>query len=328
MKRQHLIIAILTVLTLITYGQTNSGISVKPDQIYGYKFGMAMTFDVYNPSNNNGAAVLYISSGGYNSGLVRQYEKGGDGKLNFMPIANWPKNLPVLLAEQYSFEKLLAAGFTVIDIRHGSSPKFTIDEIFEDCTRAIRYIKFHAKEYAIDIERLGLWGGSAGGHLALLSAYHVVKGKTEYKDVIGCFELNGLTTPELEVSSNVKTVGVYYPAGYDLAGDVIKFPQVLKSMPAMNVDNKVLDSLSIKNYITANNPPTLIIYGDKDFPFIIEPSKNVAADLEKNKVEVKSVVIPNVGHEFKGADGSYKDAKPGQFAMNELVEWFKKQLKK
>jgi acetyl esterase/lipase len=328
MKRQYLTIVILWVLTLTLFGQALPEISVKPDQIYGHKFGMAMTFDVYIPANNNGAAVLYINSGGYASGVIRQCVKGADGNWKFIPIDKWPKNLPGLLAEQYSFEKFLAAGFTVFDIRHGSTPKFTIDEIFEDLTRAVRFIKFHANEYSIDTEKLGLFGGSAGGHLALLLASHTVMGITNYKDVTGAFELNRFPEPELETSSNVKAVGVYYPAGYDFVSNTKTFPEVMKSLPSLNVDNKILDSLSIKNYISANNPPTFIIYGDKDFPFIIESAKNVAADLQKNKVEVKTVVIPNVGHEFKGADGSYKDPKPGQFAMNELVEWFKKQLKK
>lgn len=328
MKGLKLITAILAFLAITVSGQTAPGISVKPDQVYGHKFGMALTFDVYTPENSNGAAIFYINSGGYASGLMRQCEMGDNGKWNFIPAGKWSKNLPALLAEQYSLEKFLTAGFTVFDIRHACTPKFTIDEIFEDLTRAVRFIKYHAKEYEIDPERIGLWGGSAGGHLALLIGAHVVKGKTNYKDVTGCFELNQSAEPELETASNVKTVAVYYPAGYDFVSDMKNFPDVIKSLPSLNVDSKVLDSLSIKNYITANNPPALIIYGDKDFPFITGSAQNTAAALEKNNVEVKTVVIPNVGHEFKGSDGSYKDAKPGKFAMDQLVEWFKKKLLK
>ena len=63
---------------------------------------------------------------------------------------------------------LLDKGFTVIDVRHGSSPKFEMSEIVSDPRRAIRFIRFHAGKYGIDAERLGVWGCSAGGHLALL----------------------------------------------------------------------------------------------------------------------------------------------------------------
>ena len=331
MKRRSLALIILSIWAVTISCQKTfhaRDVRVKPDQIYGHKYGLAMTFDVYTPLNRNRAAVLFINSGGYDSGMIRQCDREEDSKWKFIPInpiSQW--DLPQLILEQYSFEKLLAAGFTVFDIRHGSNPKFTIDEIFEDCSRAVRYIKFHAKEYGIDIERIGLWGGSAGGHLALLLGAHVVKGKTNYNNMTGAFELNGFAEPELEMSSSVKTVAVYYPAGYDLLSDLNEFPQVMKSLPALNVENTVLDAFSIKKYLNATNPPVLIIYGDQDFPLITGASKKIIADLEKNNVEVKTVVIPDVGHEFKGKDG-YKDAKPGQVAMNELLEWFKNKLLK
>ncbi len=329
MKRGLLLILVLSIGAITLSGENIfnvNEISVKPDEVYGHKYGLAMTFDVYTPKNRNRAAVLFINSGGYNSGMVRQCEKGEDAKWRFIPmkpISRW--DLPQLILEQYSFEKLLAAGFTVFDIRHGSNPKFTLDEIFEDCSRAVRSIKFQAEKYGIDVERIGLWGGSAGGHLSLLLATHVVKGKTNYKNMAGAFELNGFTEPELEMSTSVKTVAVYYPAGYDFLSDLNEFPQLFKEIRALNVENTALDSLSIKNYLNPTNPPVLIIYGDQDFPFITGASKNIAAGLKKNKVEVKIVVLPNVGHEFKGKDG-YKNAEPGKVAMNELVEWFKAQL--
>jgi acetyl esterase/lipase len=303
------------------------GVRVRPDEVYGHRFGLALTFDVYTPRNSNGAAVLYINSGGYASGLLRQCEKGADSLWRFLPgdaVGKW--DLPPLIMEQYGFQKLLAAGFTVFDIRHGSTPRFAIDEMFEDCSRAVRHIKFHAKEYGLDAGRIGLWGGSAGGHLALLLATHVVKGKTAYKDVTGAFELNKLSEPELETGSGVRAVAVYYPAGYDLVSDRTAYPEVFKSLPALNVPDAVLDELSIKNYLGQVNTPTLIIYGDQDMPFIIGASQRIAAGLKKNNVDAETMVLPGVGHEFKGKDGSYEDARPGQTAMDKLVEWFKTKL--
>src|SRR5262249_20570919 len=47
-------------------------------------------------------------------------------------------------------------------------PKFTIPEILEDMHRAVRFIRHHAKDYAVDPERLGIFGASAGGHLSLM----------------------------------------------------------------------------------------------------------------------------------------------------------------
>ena len=301
-------------------------IDVRPDQVYGHKYGLALTYDVYTPRNNNGAAVLFINSGGYASGLMRQCEKGPDSAWTFLPIdpvGKW--DLPRLILEQYSFERLLDAGFTVFDIRHGSTPKFTIDEIFEDCSRAVRYIKFRAEEYGIDPERIGIWGASAGGHLALLLGARVVQGKTNYRDVTGAFELNRFPEPELETSSRVRAVAVYYPAGYDLVADLKEYPEIFKKLPSLNVEPAVLDACSIKKYLGSANPPVLIIYGDQDMPMILGASKNTAADLKKYGVDVSTIVLPGVGHEFKGKNG-YGNAQPGHAAMRELVKWFEGRL--
>lgn len=304
-----------------------NNVRVRPDEVYGHRFGLALTFDIYTPRNTNGAAVLFINSGGYASGLMRQCEKGEDSGWRFLPtdaVGKW--DLPQLIMEQYGFEKLLAAGFTVFDIRHGSTPRFMIDEMFEDCSRAVRHIKFHAKEYGIDAGRVGLWGGSAGGHLALLLGTRVVKGKTVYKDVTGAFELNKLSEPELETSSGVRAVAVYYPGGYDLVSDRTAYPEIFRSLPALNVPDAVLEELSLKKYLGPANPPVLIICGDQDMPFIVEASKNIAAGLKKNNVDAETMVLPGVGHEFKGKDSSYENARPGQTAMDKLVEWFKAKL--
>jgi len=303
------------------------GVKVRPDEVYGHKFGLALTFDVYTPGNSNGAAVLFVNSGGYASGLMRQCEKGEGSGWRFLPtdaVGKW--DLPPLILEQYGFQKLLAAGFTVFDIRHGSTPRFTVDEMFEDCSRAVRHIKYHAKEYGIDADRVGLWGGSAGGHLALLLGTHVVKGKTAYKAVTGAFELNKSSEPELETGSGVRAVAVYYPAGYDLVSDRTAYPEVFKSLPALNVPDAVLEELSLKNYMGTANPPVLIIYGDQEMPFILGACRNIAADLKKNNVDAETMVLPGVGHEFKGKDGSYENARPGQTAMDKLVAWFKAKL--
>jgi acetyl esterase/lipase len=329
LKKRSLFLLMIAALTVAASGEDVPGpkdVRIRPDQVYGHKFGMAMTFDAYLPKNANRAAVIFISSGGYESGKSRQCEKDGDSEWRFIPIDSAGKwDLPRLILEQYGFDRLLAAGFTVFEVRHGSSPKFTIDEMFEDCSRAVRHIKFHARDYGIDADRIGLWGGSAGGHLALLLGAHVVQGQTKYRDLVGAFELLRFTEPELSVSSSVNAVGVYYPAGYDLVADSMDYPDVLKALPAWHVDRSVLADMSVKKYIGPSNPPVLIIYGDQDFPFITGACRNIAADLEKNGVEVKTVVLPGVEHEFKNRDG-YANAEPGRKAMSELVAWFTAKL--
>src|SRR5829696_8314121 len=77
---------------------------VIPDVVYGHKDGLALTYDVIRPAKQNGAAILWVQSGGWYS--------------------NWtdPKNLTG------GSKGFLDKGYTVIVIRHGSAPKYTVPE--------------------------------------------------------------------------------------------------------------------------------------------------------------------------------------------------------
>src|SRR4029078_1101742 len=66
------------------------------------------------------------------------------------------------------FKFLLDKGFTVVVVRHGSSPKYFVPDAVSDVRRAVRYVRYHAKKWGVDPNRLGVHGGSAGGHLSLM----------------------------------------------------------------------------------------------------------------------------------------------------------------
>jgi acetyl esterase/lipase len=66
--------------------------------------------------------------------------------------------------------RLVAEGFTVFDVRHGSAPRFVLPEVVDDVRRAVRYVRTAGPGYGLDPNRLGAWGGSAGGHLAPMLA--------------------------------------------------------------------------------------------------------------------------------------------------------------
>jgi hypothetical protein len=58
---------------------TPEGFRIIPDVVYGNKFGMALTFDMYQPQNQNGAGVIFINSGGWQSpiGIFYKHTTGG-----------------------------------------------------------------------------------------------------------------------------------------------------------------------------------------------------------------------------------------------------------
>jgi acetyl esterase/lipase len=125
------------------------------DVIYTKHDGVALTMDVFKPANPNGAAVVKIISGGWNSN-----HKGiGDG--------GWPKY-----------------GYTTFVVVHGTQPRFHIDEIVGDVKRAVRFVRANAAKYGIDPNKIGVTGSSAGGHLSLMLATRADDGDPKAQDPV------------------------------------------------------------------------------------------------------------------------------------------------
>ena len=82
---------------------------------------------------------------------------------------------------------------------HGSQPKFTIPEVLSDMNRSIRFIRHHAADYGIDPDRIGITGGSAGGHLSLMQGTAGDKGDPKAAD------------PVDRESSRVQAVACFFP---------------------------------------------------------------------------------------------------------------------
>ena len=144
------------------------------DVVYGRKYGTALTMDVFRPKKDaNGAGVVVVVSGGFFS----SHEAINPAFV--LPFVN--------------------RGYTVFTVVHGSQPAFTVTEIVADMNRAIRYIRFHAKDYAIDASRLGICGASAGGHLSLMIGLAGEQGKADAKD------------PTDRESSRVQAVACFFP---------------------------------------------------------------------------------------------------------------------
>src|SRR5712671_6901477 len=126
----------------------------KEDVVYGRKFGTALTMDVFTPKENaNGAGAIFVVSGGW-----------------FSAHEAITPAVPTFINE------FVKRGYAVFTVVHGSQPKFTIPEVLQDMNRAVRFIRFHAKEYNVDPDRLGIYGASAGGHLSLMQGLAGDKG--------------------------------------------------------------------------------------------------------------------------------------------------------
>ena len=269
------------VLSCVVPVHAVEGVDITADVVYGHKHGMALTFDVFKPKEKaNGVGILFIVSGGWYS--------------RWRPPENsigW-------------FEPMLDKGFTVFAVRHGSSPKYVIPEIIEDVRRSVRFIRLNAKKFRIDPERLGVTGASAGGHLSLMLGTACDKGDPDSKDQV------------LRASSRVAAVVAYFPPT-DIRPWVNQAPG---DYPALNFEEEKAAACSPLLHVSEDDPPTLLVHGDKDELVTLDHSENILAKFKEHKVASKLLVIKDAAHGFRGEDG--KRASAAQ------VAWFQKHLLK
>ncbi len=281
------------------------------DVIYGRKFGMALTMEVFTPKKDpNGAAVIWVISGGWTSA-----HEAAEPTTPFSPVP-----------------ELIRRGYTVFAVVHGSQPKFTIPEVLLDMNRAVRFIRTHAADYKIDPQRIGITGGSAGGHLSLMQGTAGDEGNAKAKD------------PVDRTSSRVQAVACFFPPtdflnyggdgvnalGRGLLADfrapfafVERDPKRRRDGELIPVtdEEKILEigrKISPANHVTPDDPPSLIIHGDADPLVPIQQAELIIERFKKAGVTCELVVKKGAAHGWPNID---KD-------MPVIADWFDRHLKK
>lgn len=258
---------------------------IAPDVVYGHKLGLAMTMDVYSPAQQaNGVGIVFMVSGGWYS--------------------NWTPPEKML----GRFQPLTEKGFTVFAVRHGSSPRFSIEEAVADVRRSVRFIRMNAERLNIDPQRIGVYGMSAGGHLSLMLGTTSDEGNPQAED------------PVERVSNRVQAV-VAYVAPTDLqimATDAKDRLPAYDKFPALQIDQQAAEPISPIKFVSQDDAPTLLLAGAKDDLVPVFHSRNMHAAFEKAGVSNRLVEFENAGHGF-AAD----DAKQATEAM---VNWFLEHL--
>lgn len=244
------------------------------DVIYGRKFGTALTLDVFQPGKPNGAAVLFMVSGGFFS----SHEAISAG----------------------FYRALLDRGYTVFAVVHGSQPKFTIPEIEQDIHRAVRFIRHNAATYGVNPDRFGITGGSAGGHLSLTMGTQGGPGDPNAKDpidressavqAVACFFpptdfLNWSKPGDCEVG--VGPVGTQFKAAFGPRSDTEEGREALGR------------EISPINFVTSQMAPTLVMHGDADKLVPIYQAEIFKKRCEEVHAPFKLVVRPGKDHGWK-----------------------------
>lgn len=258
------------------------------DVIYGHRDGMALTYDVFKPVKGaNGALVVNMVSAGWRSSWAPPEER------------------------QARYQALIDKGFTVVALYHSSAPRFQVPDAVTDVRLGLRHIKAHAADYGADPRRIGVWGASAGGHLALVAGLMADDG-------------DPAAAHPLERSGNrVAAVVAYFPPT-DLAVLLQGRPKV----GPIAFDDKLFASVSPIHSVDARDPPTLMLHGDADRGVPPAQSEIMKAALDKAGVENRLTMYPGADHDFYVKGDPAKTDAYATDAMTAMVAWFEGHLKK
>ncbi len=207
--------------------------------------------------------IEYIPGGGHSRSLdLYLPEKKGNAKL---PLVVWIHGGAWLGGDKGANQALglVQDGFATASINYRLSGEARFPAQIEDCKAAIRFLRSKAAEYGIDGERIGVWGSSAGGHLAsLLGTSSTVKdgdagGKngpsSRVEAVCDFFGPADLLTLSSQAGNNAA-----------LNHDDPNSPEAqLIGGPIQQNADKARAASPI-SYITKDAPPFLIVHGDKD----------------------------------------------------------------
>ena len=193
-------------------------------------------------------------------------------------------------------------GYAVASLNYRISSQATFPAQIEDCKAAIRWLRAHAKEYNLDPNRFGAWGSSAGGHLvALLGTSSDAK----------AFDVGA----NLDQSSRVQAVCDYYGP--------TDFSAIVTTPVANAAESKLLGGPIAENqdkakranpitFVSRDNPPFLIVHGDKDSTVPINQSQLLFDALKQAGVSVRFHTVKGAGH-GRGFNGPEIEPMVGAF---------------
>ncbi len=226
--------------------------------------GVELKMDIYRPQRSAAPtpALLYVHGGGWTGGDKRS----GEG------IRDIPE--------------LLARGYLVAAVNYRLAPRYKFPAMIEDVKCVVRFLRANAERFSINPEKIGAWGGSAGGHLVdLLGTADATAGWD-----VGQY---------LEQSSRVQAVvDMYGPTDLTVLFEGAN-PRLMEQVFGTSDRNsETLQKASPVNWVSSDDPPFLILHGERDPLVPVSQSQIFYEKLRAAGVPATFVIVKNAGHGF------------------------------
>lgn len=240
-------------------------------------------------------AMVYIHGGGWNH---------GDRKQALGNISNY----------------VLKRGYIGVSLSYRLTPEAPFPAQIQDVKLGIRFLRAHAGQYFIDPSRIGVWGSSAGGHLASLLG---TTGDMPAGQLITLDNGNTVQTPDLggnggwpEYSDKVQAVADWFgPVDFttEFANNYSSVTALLGGKKAFTVPNEARLAMP-GTYASPDDPPFWIRHGDADKTVPYQNSVSFANQLTAAGVPVVDFkLVPGQGHGFTGTASETANAEAWAF---------------
>ena len=237
-------------------------VEVIRDIEYGKGGDVPLLLDIYTPEKPIASpmpAVIFIHGGGW---------RRGD---------KYPSRV----------RTLASYGFLGISINYRLSSVAPFPAAVEDSKCAVRWLRAHAEQYNVDPDRIGVWGSSAGGHLAMM---------------VGCAD----ETVELEgnggwaqFSSRVQAACAYFGPS-DFTSGSGNSPAVIQFIgDTIEEKPNIYKLASPITHVTADDPPLLLVHGELDRVVRINQSDMMYQAYRQAGLEVTLIKVAGAGHGLK-----------------------------
>jgi acetyl esterase/lipase len=217
--------------------------------------------DLYLPPKTNkpSAVIINIHGGGWNHGVKES--QGG-------------------------FSAFFKAGFAVANIEYRLTGQATAPAAVEDTRCALIYLIKNAKALNIDVNKIVIMGGSAGGHLALMGG------------LLGNDHRFDTNCPGVE---NVKVAAIIDKYGITDVWDWAYGPKLTSKSATNWLGEKAKDEAFAKSvspiyYVTKNSPPVFIVHGDADPTVPYLESVDLHKKLLAAGVKTEFITVPGGLH--------------------------------